>query len=88
MNSLRSLFVFVVGLFSLLYLTNPSAGFIELIPDNFPVIGNLDEAAATTMLIAALAYFGIDVTKLFQARREEKEESKVVDVETEKHVSS
>jgi len=87
MKALRSFLVFVVGLFSLLYLTNPGAGFVELIPDNFPVIGNLDEAAATTMLIAALAYFGLDVTKLFPARREEKEDGKVVDVEAEKHVS-
>lgn len=87
MKALRSLLVFVVGLLSLLYLTNPTAGVIELIPDNFPLLGNLDEAAATTMLIAALAYFGIDVTKLFSGRKEEKPEGKVVDIETEKHVS-
>lgn len=53
------------GLLSLLYLLNPTGGIIEFIPDNFPVIGNLDEAAATTILIAALAYFGLDVTRLF-----------------------
>ena len=53
------------GLIALLYLLNPTAGIAELIPDNFPFIGNLDEAAATTILIAALAYFGLDVTRLF-----------------------
>ncbi len=53
----------VVGLFGALgavYLVNPTAGFLELIPDNIPVIGNLDEAAAAMLVISALAYFGID----------------------------
>jgi len=76
--------VFGVGLFSLLYLTNPSLGVIELIPDNFPIIGNIDEAAATTLLVAALAYFGFDVSKLFGSRKEEENDGKVVDVEVEK----
>lgn len=34
------------------YLLNPGAGVFELIPDNAPVFGNLDEAAATAALIA------------------------------------
>lgn len=85
MNIFRSVLVFGVGLFSLLYLTNPSMGVIELIPDNFPIIGNIDEAAATTLLVAALAYFGFDVSKLFGSRKEaEQEDGKVVDVEVEK----
>ncbi len=60
----------VIGLAALavLYLINPTAGFLELIPDNFPLIGNLDEAGATAILIAALAYFGVDVTALFGNR--------------------
>jgi hypothetical protein len=39
-----------------LYLTNPTAGLIELIPDTIPLFGNLDEAAATTMLVLGLQY--------------------------------
>lgn len=61
----KKLFVLVIGLFSAIYVFNPGAGFIELIPDNFPIVGNLDEAAAATLLIAALSYFGLDLTKLF-----------------------
>jgi hypothetical protein len=34
------------------YLTNPTAGIFELIPDNIPGIGNLDEAAAVGLAIA------------------------------------
>lgn len=33
------------------YLVNPTAGVLELIPDALPVVGNLDEAAATALVI-------------------------------------
>ncbi len=73
----------LVGLFGAvgaLYLVNPTAGFLELIPDNIPVIGNLDEAAATVLVISCLAYFGIDLGGLF-GRRPKKDD--VIDVEVE-----
>lgn len=34
-----------------LYLLNPGLGFFELIPDNLPLIGNLDEGAAAALLL-------------------------------------
>jgi uncharacterized membrane protein YkvA (DUF1232 family) len=34
------------------YLLNPGAGVIELLPDQLPIVGNLDEAAAVGLLIA------------------------------------
>jgi len=43
----------IIGGISLLYLINPTAGIIELIPDNLPILGNLDEAGATVLLIRA-----------------------------------
>jgi len=42
------------ALISVLYIVNPTAGIIELIPDNLPFIGNLDEAAATVLLLKCL----------------------------------
>jgi len=39
-----------------LYVINPGAGMIELIPDIVPLFGNLDEAAASAMLIFGLQY--------------------------------
>ena len=33
------------------YLLNPTAGVLELLPDNLPVLGNLDEGAAAALLI-------------------------------------
>jgi uncharacterized membrane protein YkvA (DUF1232 family) len=44
------------------YLLNPGAGVFELIPDNFPIIGNLDEAVAVAIILAAFRYYGIDLT--------------------------
>ncbi len=38
----------------LLYILNPTLGVIELLPDNLPLIGNLDEGAAYL-----LVYYGI-----------------------------
>jgi len=59
---IKDILVALAGLLSLLYLANPGAGIFELIPDNFPVVGNLDEAAACAIILAALRYFGIDLT--------------------------
>jgi len=42
-----------------LYLINPGMGVLEFIPDNLPIIGNLDEAAAVTGLLMSLSQMGI-----------------------------
>ena len=47
------------ALLSLIYLFNPGAGIIELIPDNIPGIGNVDEASVTLLLVYCLANIGI-----------------------------
>jgi hypothetical protein len=39
------------------YLLNPTWGIFELVPDNLPGIGNLDEAGAAALLIFGLRYF-------------------------------
>ncbi len=71
---MKSLIVLVLGAISALYLINPTAGFIELIPDNIPGVGNLDEATATLLLINCLAYFGIDVRNLFGRKNAKEDE--------------
>ncbi len=49
----------LMGLVCIIYLLNPGAGFIELIPDNIPIIGNLDEGAATIGVLMALNNLGV-----------------------------
>ncbi len=48
---LKNILVALAGLISLIYLFNPTAGILELIPDNFPIVGNLDEAAACQLFL-------------------------------------
>jgi len=42
--------VYLLSLFGFVYLLNPTAGVIELLPDNLPLIGNIDEGAAALAL--------------------------------------
>lgn len=62
---MKKLAVIGLGLIAVIYLINPGAGIFELIPDNLPYIGNLDEAAAMALLLGCLRYFGIDPTRIF-----------------------
>ena len=61
MNQLKKFLAALVGLVCVIYLANPSAGIFELIPDNMPLVGNLDEVGATLLLLKCLAYFGLPV---------------------------
>jgi len=61
MKLIRDLLVLASGILSALYLLNISFGVAEFIPDNIPIFGNLDEAAATALLLNCLAYFGVDL---------------------------
>lgn len=66
---MKKLGVVLLGLFCLLYLLNPGAGIFELIPDNLPFIGNLDEAAAAATLLMCLKYFGIELPDFFRRKK-------------------
>ncbi len=68
---MKSVIIAIIGLLSLLYIINPTAGLIEIIPDNFPIIGNLDEAAATALLLSCLSYFGIDLFNIFKKEKKD-----------------
>jgi hypothetical protein len=39
-----------------IYILNPTLGLFELLPDNAPGVGNLDEAGAAALLIFGLRY--------------------------------
>ncbi len=60
MKAIRHTLVVLLGLLCTAYLLNIGAGFIELIPDNIPLVGNLDEAGAAYILFQCLAYFGLN----------------------------
>ncbi|RLC90343.1 MAG: DUF1232 domain-containing protein [Chloroflexi bacterium] len=53
----------------LLYIGNPSGGVAEVLLDNVPVVGNLDEGVAAYLALMALRYLGVRVPGL-SGRRE------------------
>lgn len=61
---MKSAVVLALGGISALYLVNPTAGFLEFIPDNIPFLGNLDEAGAMLLLINCLRHFGVDLSRI------------------------
>jgi hypothetical protein len=63
---MKTFLVSLAGLLSALYLANPTLGVFELLPDNIPLVGNVDEATASMVLLGALRYFGYDLTDLFK----------------------
>ncbi|MBT5873831.1 MAG: DUF1232 domain-containing protein [Candidatus Latescibacteria bacterium] len=66
---LKHMTVIVAGIIAILYLLNIGVGIIELIPDNVPFVGNLDEGGAALVLIMCLRYFGMDVSRLFEREK-------------------
>lgn len=49
--------VYFAALLALIYLLNPTAGTIEILPDILPIIGNLDEGVASILLWYGLVEF-------------------------------
>jgi hypothetical protein len=47
---------------SAVFLLNFTMGVFE-IPDNLPIVGNLDEAAAAALLFYSLRYLGLDLLR-------------------------
>lgn len=46
--------VWALSAIGIIYVLNPTAGFLEFLPDNLPIIGNLDEGLAYMLI-----YYGI-----------------------------
>ncbi len=73
--------IIIIALLSVIYLLNPTAGFVEFIPDNIPFIGNLDEATAMAVLLACARYFGLDLSRFFGKKGEDAQVQDIVDVD-------
>lgn len=55
---LRTLLALGAVVVAVVYILNPTAGVFELLPDNLPGIGNLDEAGAVALLLLGLRRLG------------------------------
>lgn len=56
-----------------LFLANLTAGIVE-IPDNFPIVGNLDEVFVSAIFFSCLSYLGINIVPHWPSRRVPTEE--------------
>lgn len=65
MRILKEMFILAIGFLAFVYLINPTAGFIEFIPDALPIVGNIDEGFATMVLLSVLRYYGLDLGRIF-----------------------
>lgn len=66
---MKKIGVMLLGLFCVIYLLNPGAGIFELIPDNIPYFGNLDEVTAVATLYMCLNYCGFSLQRLLRGKR-------------------
>lgn len=66
----RSFVVWISCISLAVYLLNPGRGQAELLPDHVQFFGNLDEFAASLILISGLRYFGLDVARFFSREPE------------------
>jgi uncharacterized membrane protein YkvA (DUF1232 family) len=48
---------YLMALIGFAYILNPTFGFLELIPDNLPFVGNLDEGVAMMLIWYGLVEF-------------------------------
>jgi hypothetical protein len=67
----KEMVILGLGAVAAIYLVYPSLGIFELIPDAIPVLGSLDEASATVILLNTLRYYGVDLARLYGKREEQ-----------------
>jgi hypothetical protein len=58
-------------LLSGLYLLNISFGVFFELPDNLPIVGNLDEVAVSAFFFGCLSYLGINLVPFRKSREEQ-----------------
>ena len=46
--------VYALAVISIIYILNPTSGLLEFIPDNLPLIGNMDEGVAVMLILAGI----------------------------------
>ena len=75
---LKETVIILLAAIAVIYLLNPTAGVFELIPDNIPLVGNLDEAGAVTIILSTLGYYGIDMNLLYGRKRKPQKVRRIV----------
>jgi hypothetical protein len=69
----------VIAILSGIYLLNLTCGILEL-PDNLPIIGNLDEVVVAGFFFAALRFLGLDLAELFKKQDKRENTTKLIPI--------
>ena len=64
--------VYLLAAIGMIYILNPTFGVFEFIPDNLPIIGNLDESVAVMLVLAGI----VELLEGRQYRKKAKDEKK------------
>ncbi len=67
---MKKFLIILLGVIAFIYLINPTAGVFEFIPDNIPIIGNIDEGLATYILLSCIQYFRGKKIGLFDSSKD------------------
>lgn len=65
----KNFFIGVLTFISAVYIINPTFGIFEILPDNLPFVGNLDEFTMGMILLNCLKYFDIDLLSFLSGRK-------------------
>jgi hypothetical protein len=65
--------VYLMAVAGFIYLLNPTAGIFELLPDNLPIVGNLDEGASVLLILAGM----VEVAEGKKRRKSEKQQKPI-----------
>ena len=64
--------VYTMAIIGVIYILNPTFGLLEFIPDNLPIIGNLDESVAVMLILAG-------IVEALEGKKVRKSQEKVAD---------
>ncbi len=62
--------VYTLAVVGIIYILNPTSGFIEVIPDNIPLIGNMDEGVAVMLILAGIVE-ALEGRKIHKSKKEQ-----------------
>lgn len=62
-------FSIILIIICIIYLVNPTLGIFELIPDNLPIIGNIDEVFVAGLLLSLINFLRTGEFKLLKQNR-------------------
>jgi uncharacterized membrane protein YkvA (DUF1232 family) len=69
--------VYTLAVIGVVYILNPTFGLLELLPDNLPIIGNLDESVAVMLILAGIVE-ALEGRKNRQTEKDKPERSKKI----------